>query len=145
MSDFRIVLHARNPHVRSGEVLTIDGARIATLSVSATDLAHSFSISFETACQRFNELPRMFLELDGSFVWTGRSGDGAWQLEGSLLDRGGRLLFVEIWGCCPPAAFDELLRALGAPETPVMIQMVRHAVYVEEMEFRRLQGWTTNG
>lgn len=143
--DFRIVLHARSPHVGPGEVLTIGGEQIPTLRVSASDLAYSYSISFERVFQRLSGMHRMFLELDGSFVWTGRSDGRDWQVEGSLLDRDGRLLFVEVWGQCPSAAFDEFLTELGWPDTPVMIQLVRHAIYIDETDFRRLQCWPSNG
>ena len=141
MPDFRIVLHARGAHIGQGDTLTIGGDQVHTLTVTPTDLAHPFSISFEVACQRLNALHRMFLELDGSFVWTGQSDGARWQVEGSVLDRTERLLFVERWGSCPPVAFDQLLTALGWPETAVIVQLVEHAIYVEVPEFCRLQRW----
>jgi len=34
------------------------------------------------------------------------------------------------------AAFDELLHSLGWPETPLVFQLVREAVLLDETEFR---------
>jgi hypothetical protein len=47
------------------------------------------------------------------------------------------LLYAELRGYCPDAALDHLLAALGWPETPLIFQLIRHAVFLDEAEFRR--------
>lgn len=80
----------------------------------------------------------MYCEPDGSFVWVSPAGEPPWQVDGVLYDRGGRLLFVDLKGNCPSTEFDRLLGACGWPAAPVLFQLVRQAVFVEETEFRRL-------
>jgi hypothetical protein len=79
----------------------------------------------------------MFFEPDGSFVWTSPSNEPAWQVDGNLFDRNGRVLFVDLKGSCPGDQFDRLLSALGWPATPLVFQLVREAVFLDEAEFRR--------
>jgi hypothetical protein len=93
-------------------------------------------VSFEQAADRLQELPRMFFEPDGSFVWVGDEQGQRWQVDGQLTDRDGRLLFVELKGDCPANQFDQLLAAFGWPATPLIFQLTRHAVFVDEADFR---------
>jgi hypothetical protein len=61
-----------------------------------------FAVSFEQASSALDTLDRLFLEPDGSFVWTGEtvadSPEAApprrWQLDGEVYDRDGRLAYV---------------------------------------------------
>lgn len=97
------------------------------------------TVTFDQACASFRLLPRMFLDPDGSFVWTGATDDGQpWQVDGNLIDRGDVLAYVELKGHCPVAQFDELLRTLGWPDSPLMFQLPRRGVLLSEAEFRRL-------
>jgi hypothetical protein len=97
------------------------------------------SVSFDDASRRLARLPRMYLEPDGSFVWTGTAESGtAWQLDGNLIDRGLQLDYVELKGTCPPAQFDEMLTALGWPAAPLLFQLPQRGVFLEEAQFRRL-------
>jgi hypothetical protein len=100
-----------------------------------------FPYTFEEVSVALAALPRMFVEPDGSFVWVA-SGEPAWQLDGVLYDGAGRLWYVELKGRCPQEAFDRLLSALGWPATPVVFQLVREAISLDEGEFRGYAGWT---
>jgi hypothetical protein len=93
--------------------------------------------SFEAALARLGELERMYSEPDGSFVWTSPHAEHPWQVDGNLFDRDGRLLFVDLKGTCPAEPFDRFLQALGWPETKLMFQLTREAVFLGEAEFRR--------
>jgi hypothetical protein len=68
--------------------------------------SNSMDCSFEQAVQKLEGLPRLFVEPDGSFVWTGAAdalshSGHVWQLDGMLYDVGGRLNRVELRGSCP--------------------------------------------
>lgn len=139
---FHVAIHPRWAAVADGPVVRLDCGDFATLLPSPADLAGAFSRSFEEVCEALAELPRMFIEPDGSWVWVAASGEPAWQLDGMLFDRDERLLYVETKGVCPPEAFDRLLAALGWPQTAVMVQMLREAAFLGEAEFRRYAGWT---
>lgn len=94
-------------------------------------------VSFETALAALESLPRMFIEPDGSFVWAQVEADGtAWQLDGNLIDQGPSLAHVELSGVCTPNALDQILTALGWPETKLLFQLARQGVFLNEAQFR---------
>jgi hypothetical protein len=57
----------------------------------------SLGLPIDDVCRQLASIPRLQLELDGSFVWVG---DG-WQLDGMLYDRDERLQYVDLKGSCP--------------------------------------------
>jgi len=95
--------------------------------------------SFDSALAALEQLPRMFIEPDGSFVWRGTTGDGqAWQVDGNLIDRGDVLAYVDASGHCPEEQFNELLRALGWPGASLAFELTRRGVMLDEQAFRKL-------
>jgi hypothetical protein len=138
MLSFHISLHVRADTVITADAPMVRGEReFHILQMPAEALATPFAISFEAAGAALEKLPRMFFEPDGSFVWASQAGEPKWQIDGNLFDRDGRLLFVDLKGHCPMVEFDRLLRAFGWPATPLMFQLVREAVFLDETEFRR--------
>jgi hypothetical protein len=139
---FHATLHARSPEVTPGITLELRGVRVATLIVPPEALAHAFGISFEDAAKALEALERMFVEPDGSFVWvsSNTAGDQSaerWQLDGNLYDRNARLLLVDLKGSCAEEDFDRLLAAFGWPAMPIMFQLAREAVFLDEAAFRK--------
>ena len=125
--------------VADGDRVTIDEFQLATVALSPQQQSEPFPISFETAAERSSKLTRMFFEPDGSFVWVSANGtEPAWQLDGVVNDRAGRVVSVEVRGTCPRAAFEQMLGIFDWPETPLLIQLVQTAVFVEVAEFFRL-------
>lgn len=141
---FHVAIHPRSAAVAEGPIVLLDRGEFPTLLHSKDDVAGGFRLSFEEVCQALGQLPRMFIEPDGSWVWVSASGEPAWQLDGMLFDRDERLLYVEVKGSCPTDAFDRLLAAIGWPQTRVMFQLLREAVFLSEAEFRRYAGWIKN-
>lgn len=107
------------------------------LDVPREALARPLTIGFDAALERLAALERMYVEPDGSFVWTSRREGLSWQVDGNAAERDGRVLLVDLRGSCPPAEFDRLLDALGWPAQTVMFQLVRPAVFLDEATFRR--------
>jgi len=134
---FEAVLHRRPADAAAGGAHADDHGTWPILAVSREDLAQPFAIGFDDAVERLARLPRMFVELDGSFVWTSPAADRAWQVDGNLFERAGRVLLVDLKGSCPPAEFDRLLAAFGWPGEPIMLGLVRAAVFLDEPTFRR--------
>jgi hypothetical protein len=140
MLSFQATLHARSPDVTPGISLELRGLTLPTLIVPPAALAHPFAITFEEAAMALESLDRMFVEPDGSFVWVSSQVPGndkteRWQIDGNLFDRNGRLLMVDLKGTCAEVDFDRLLSALGWPTTPVMFQLAREAVFLDEANF----------
>ena len=137
MYSFYVTIHAQPASATAGPALALAGRKLSTLQVAPDEVpATTMPLSFETAVERLTEFERMFCEADGSFVWVSSQGEPAWQVDGNLYDRDGRLLFVDVKGTCPSEQFDRLLSALGWPKTPLMFQLTREAVFLSEAEFR---------
>ncbi len=134
---FQAVIHARPEATASGPRKPVDEQICQPLRVSPEMLRVPLPVSFEQASIDLAALPRMFVEPDGSLVWVGVDGDEAWQVDGVLYDRNGRLLYIELKGNCPRNEFDRLLRTFGWPDIPLMFQLVDKAVYLTESDFRR--------
>jgi len=137
MLSFHISIHARLAEIVESQEVQLDRGVFRALVVPHAALATPFRIGFEEAGEALAKLERMFFEPDGSLVWTSPSGEAAWQVDGNLFDRNGRLLFVDLKGTCPSDQLDRLLSAIGWPATPIMFQLVRQAVFLNEAEFRR--------
>ncbi len=137
MYTFQATIHARPDDISKVESVALDNGTFQTLHLPPESLQQPMAVSFEEASELLAQLPRMFLEPDGSFVWTSPADEPKWQVDGNLFDRDARLIFVDMNGSCPPAQFDQLLRALGWPQMPLIFQLTRQAVFLDEAEFRR--------
>jgi hypothetical protein len=83
-------------------------------------------ISLEQALANLARLPRMFIEPDGSFLWTGRdaAGDCPWQLEGTLYDDGRVVRYIDLRGQCPPPQWQEFLAAFEESMASVELELL---------------------
>jgi len=132
------MLHCRPAAVANGDQIRIDGFELATVTLSPQQQSEPFSISFETAAEGLSKLPRMFFEPDGSFVWVSAHGaEPAWQLDGVVNDRAGRVVSVETRGNCLRTPFEQMLGVFDWPETQLVIQLVQSAVFLEVAEYFR--------
>jgi hypothetical protein len=132
----------------------IRGVTVRPLRIPPEALQSPLGLSFEEAAERLERLPRMFLEPDGSFVWVVSQvelqaefptesqaespSEWKWQVDGVLYDRDQRLMFVDLKGECPDSAWTALLQALGADQTPLMFQLVREALFLDEPAMRQV-------
>ena len=107
------------------------------LDVPQTALVRPLAVGFDAALERLASLERMYVEPDGSFVWTSRREGLSWQVDGNAAEREGRVLLVDLRGSCPPPEFDRLLAALGWPGLALVFQLVRPAVFLDESTFRK--------
>jgi hypothetical protein len=137
MYSFYATVHARPPGAVEGPAIDLAGRQVSTLTVKPAELATPMPCSFETAKDWLSKLERLYCEADGSFVWTSAHGEASWQVDGNLYDRNERLLFVDLKGSCPSDQFDRLLGLLGWPDTRLIFQLTREAVFLDECEFRR--------
>lgn len=143
---FEIVLHPRpSAAVISGEHVDARG-RWPLVAVPPEALTEPFAVAFDAVLAALDQLPRMFTEPDGAILWASANSEEPWQIDGTLAERSGRLLAAEIKGSCPPAAFDQLLAAVGWPQAPVLMQLVRAGVFLDESSFRQhAAAWGTGG
>ncbi|HKD37971.1 MAG TPA: hypothetical protein VKB78_14260 [Pirellulales bacterium] len=137
MYTFHVTVHLRPAEAVAGPTIEVGRRKLATLAVPHDARSRPFGIAFEETVGRLNGLERMFTEPDGSFVWTSPHDGPSWQVDGNLFDRGARLLFVDLKGNCPAEEFNRLLSAFGWPDSPLIFQLVREAVFLDETEFRR--------
>ena len=143
MRPFHIAVHAMPDPAEPGDLWQRVPDLLRNLRVPAERQTALWAISFEEASDALSSLPRMFIEPDGALLWVSASGEEpSWQLDGNLWDRADRLMAVELKGQCPESAWDIFLRRLGWPDAPVMIRLVREALFVDQAEFRR---WAFHG
>ena len=95
------------------------------------------AVTFDSALSALAELPRMFIEPDGSFVWTSPSGVTPWQVDGTLVDAGTTLYYCELKGCCPVESLDQLLACLSDGTSKLVFEAVEQGAMMTEQEFRR--------
>jgi len=108
-----------------------------TLAVEHAQTVVPLLTGFDDAFMKLGGIERMFVEPDGSFVWTSPREGLSWQIDGNAFEKDGRVLLVDLKGSCPPAAFDRLLAAFGWPDEAMMVQLVKPAVFLDEATFRR--------
>jgi len=95
-------------------------------------------VSFDEALAALAKLPRMFIEPDGSLVWTSPPGsEPRWQVDGNLVDRGDALFYVELKGSCPVEEFDQLLACLSNGSTRFAFEWVERGLLMNDASFRR--------
>ena len=138
--EFDIRLHRRPATAVTSGSLSSGSALLATLQVPTGQQAEPMAVSFERALDEIASLPGCYGEPDGSILWTGQDEAGRWQVDGNLFDRGGQVVFATLSGSCPPVEFDRLLACFGWPEEPLMMELVRAAVFVSEADFRQQAG-----
>ncbi|MFO1062338.1 MAG: hypothetical protein U0892_00510 [Pirellulales bacterium] len=99
-------------------------------------------VSFERLIEQLQVLPRMFVELDGSFVWTGTIVEtcDTWQLDGMIYDDGDRVLYIELKGCCTAEEWRQLLTATTAEPDLMTVELVESGRIVSGHAFERLVG-----
>lgn len=105
-----------------------------------------FALSFEQATAELEKLPRMFVELDGSFVWTGQEVEQCWQIDGMLYDRAGRMQRVELKGFAPRSAWEPLLAIFDRPLQSLIIHCQIQMQLLRRSEFlaRVNSEWSTH-
>jgi hypothetical protein len=133
---FEISLHRRPPGAEPGPPFVDAWGRWPTVPVPHEMLATPLSVAFDTFLDRLAAFERMYVEPDGSFVWVSTREGPSWQVDGNALEREGKLLSVDLKGSCPAGEFDRLLRACGWPAEPLVVQLVRAAVFLPEEAFR---------
>ncbi|MFM2097159.1 MAG: hypothetical protein RIS70_4283 [Planctomycetota bacterium] len=134
---FDAVVHARPDREIEEQSLDVGGRKLSVLCIAPEELHLPFPVSFEETLERMDRMPQLLIELDGSFVWSGVEEGSAWQLDGTVNDRDGRLLYVSVRGTCSDQNWERLLHCFGWPTQWLVIQSVREAVFLEEAEFRR--------
>ncbi len=120
--------------------------------VAAWNIAHierySMAVSFEEVEQSMSQLPRMFFEMDGSFVWRGQYGrvqhinsserdvEQSWQIDGMVYDVAGRVSRVELKGDCQLEQFQELVERLQPAES-LVAYLIDQSCFVRVVDLMR--------
>ncbi|MCC7085687.1 MAG: hypothetical protein IT427_11855 [Pirellulales bacterium] len=137
MLSFHVTVRARPERIAMGPPIELRNKSIRTLAISPALLTTPFRLSFEEVAAQLDQLERMLVEPDGSFVWVSSQAGSHWQVDGNLFDRDGRLLFVDLKGHCPAEQFDRLLATFDWPTTALIFELTREAAMLDEVEFRR--------
>ncbi len=104
---------------------------------SATGLAAPLATTFDDAVSSLSHLPQLLIEPDGSFVFSGEHQGARWQIDGTLIDGGAKLFYVELKGHAPPGPLDQLLACFSSGSTPLVFAPVEGGELMSAAEFRR--------
>ena len=129
-------------HAVAGERFTLRGIDVQSLSAKAFDAF--LPVTFEEAYAALAKLPRVDIEPDGFFVISGNANGSRWQLDGHLFDFSDRLHRVELHGDCPAESLDAILQCIGWPATPLVFELVREGVALDEANFRSFAAAATS-
>jgi hypothetical protein len=135
MPSFHVLLQARPSQTLDAGTLSAGDRELPAVRLEPSVRPPLFDLTFEQAIERLEELPRMFVEPDGSFVWVSRQGPGAWQIDGQLNDGPQRLMNVELKGHASREQVQQLLSLLGWPQTSLLVQFVQQGLYTEVEPF----------
>lgn len=136
MQSFQIVIRAFPNAELPTRMLTLADIEVTALLVPAELQATPLGVSFEEAAEKLEQLPRMFFEPDGSFVWVSPADDAdAWQVDGNLYDRAGSLVAIDLKGRCGTLQLVELFDIFRLSGAELMVELVRDAVFVHERDF----------
>jgi len=134
---FDATVHALPSLLLNKREIEIAGQSVETLDVASNTLTEQLPRSFEAAAASLEELPLLYFEPDGSFVWGKGAEKERWQVDGLLMDGGERLQFAGLRGSCPNSALDQLLEAIAGPAANLLFQLTREGVLLAADEFRR--------
>jgi hypothetical protein len=135
MRFFRVAVYGRPAGAQPGATVSLEDAELATLQLSSPPAP--LPVTFEAAEAALTRLPRLYFEPDGSFGWHAAPDEARWELGGMLYDRGDCVMYAEINGTCTPAAFHQLLDALGQNRAPLVVQLLAPAAFLDPDEFCR--------
>ena len=135
---FDIALHRRPERTYPGMAMQIDGVMVEMLMVVMDGGDDALPVEFETAEQQLGQLPRMFCEPDGSFVWTGEQGPAAWQVDGQFYDRYDQVQYVELKGNCPRPQFQQLLACFATTPEQSMYRLIHGGIFVDWENFLKV-------
>ncbi|MCU0707441.1 MAG: hypothetical protein MUF23_04030 [Pirellula sp.] len=101
-------------------------------------------VSFEAYADAIRDWAGMFLEMDGSFVWTVDAEKQRLQVDGMIYDRDGAIEYVELKGEWPPEAWHRLLRPLVGLMDPIAVDDVAPTLW-EQLRVHDVAGqqWKT--
>lgn len=137
MLRFDVTVHALPSRPINRREVVLAGEPFQILDVASNTLTEQLPCTFEAAAASLEQLPLLFFEPDGSFVWGKGAGQERWQVDGLLMDGGERLQFAGLRGKCPKSALDQLLEAIAGPDARLLFQLTRAGVLLAADEFWR--------
>ena len=139
MRTFHAAVHRSSGRVVGERTVSLLDTSARVLDLTSDQLHEPWPIDFQTAFDRLERLPRMYIEMDGAWVWVGQASDGAaWQMDGLLNDSPRGLMTLEIKGRLPRAAWEDFRGQLVTSAETLVFQLMQEGVYLSEAEFARV-------
>ena len=138
VSRWHIAVYPSLPQEVPTQAAIVDGQTVEALQIEARELNKTFDVSFDKLFESLQEFERLFIELDGSFVWRGTSDDSRWQIDGVVFEKDDRVWYVELKGYCDHQSFNKLVCCLAGNESSCIVQSITEGTVVSGREFIRL-------
>lgn len=138
VSHWHIAVYPSLPHAVPTQSAIVDGQTGQALQIETKELNKTFDVSFDELFETLQNFERLFIELDGSFVWRGTSDDSPWQIDGIVFEKDDRVWYVELKGYCDHQSFNNLVSCLAGNESSFIVQSITEGTVVSGREFIRL-------
>ena len=116
----------------------LGGNAFKKLEIDSVQLDAVFEASFDQLFQKLESFERLFIELDGSFVWRGEHENKNWQVDGIVYEKDDFVWNIELKGYCDERAFIELIHSVTDQPEETVVQSISDAVVVPMSEFIRM-------
>jgi len=127
-----LVVHAAPERMLTCSEVTLGGHSLEALSLPTSWLSRPLAVSFDEVLSRLEQLPRLYIEPDGSFIWIGPTGPAEWKIDGQLHDSASGLMTIElkVEGDSPDLC--AIFHCLDWPAESLVFQLVREGIYVDD-------------
>ncbi|MCA9167505.1 MAG: hypothetical protein KDB23_07540 [Planctomycetales bacterium] len=136
--DWHITIHAHPGKEVPQSSTAVRQRELLRLELPSEWLTLPMSLSFDTVLARLEQLPRLYIEPDGSFIWIGPQGPDQWKFDGQLHDSTGGLMTIELKVSGTDPELDAILGCLDWPEKAYVFQLVREGIYLDHAQVRQL-------
>lgn len=91
------------------------------------------AVTFDALVERLSATEGVFVEPDGSFVWRTREG----QVDGQIQDGRTGIDHIQLRVRCSHKMWDRLLRIIGPPAQPLLVQLTEEGILLTAEQFRQ--------
>ena len=116
----------------------LSGNAFKKLEIDSVELDAVFEASFDQVFQKLESFERLFIELDGSFVWRGEHENKNWQVDGIVYEKNDCVWNIELKGYCDVRSFTELINSVTDQPEETVVQSITEAMVVPMSEFVRI-------
>ena len=107
----------------------------ASISDDSNASMKGFGVSYEQIEAELTKIPRLHIELDGSFVWVSAA-DVSHKVNGQITDDGKQVMYIEFRGVATAEEIEPILAPLKSDRHELKFQMLPSGEVLNEPQFK---------